>query len=87
LAPCLIRDSTKYQKRFSNAVFFLRRQQQILANMTLVARRKMHFRVFWGSFLHAELLQKEMFKVHIKSLCWSIVTKDFSFPKKKSKLE
>jgi len=40
-----------------------------------------------GWFFYMLKFSKTGVQVHIKSLRWSIVTKHFSFPKKKSKLE
>jgi len=42
-----------------SAVVFLRRQAQIFANVTLVARRREHFRVLLSMFLVAQLSEKK----------------------------
>ena len=39
------------------------RAREFFENKTLVARRKVHFWVFWVVFLHAESLHKKLFKI------------------------
>ena len=43
------------------AAFFLWRHPRNFQNKTLVAHQKMHFRVFWSVFFHAQFLPKELF--------------------------
>ena len=52
----------------NRAVFFLRRQPRNFENVTLVARRKVHFRGFWAIFLVAQLPPKTGVLVHKNSL-------------------
>jgi len=40
----------QFQKTVRSAVFFSRRQPPNCENMTLVARRRKHFRGFWANF-------------------------------------
>jgi len=54
----------QFQKTARSAVCFLRRQPQNFENLTLVARRREHFRVFLTIFLVPQLPPKRVLLVH-----------------------
>jgi len=58
----------RFQKTARSAFFFLRRQPRNFENMTLVARRREHFRVCLATFLVAQLSPKRNVLVHKNSL-------------------
>jgi len=67
--PELIRiNSLIKTARSAVAVFFLRRQPRNFENVTLVARRRVHYRVFLAIFLVAQLPPKRGVLVHRNSL-------------------
>jgi len=55
-------------KTARSAVFFLRRQPRNFESMTLVARRREHFRGFWAILFVAQLSPKRGVLVHKNSL-------------------